>query len=288
MEVILKTIISLILVLLSIFNQNYKPEPVDKDASKKLIEEMVAAYGYYEDEANDRVNVLLDELKETDKTEWKRWSKIMDLWRAGLRQLLNYDVLPDGLPDTEELCIVVLGFELYSNGSMRGELVKRLEVAYASAEKYKNAYVLCTGGGTASYNKTITEAGQMAKWLKEKGIDEKRIIVEDKSESTAQNVIYTYDILLKQYPQVKKIAIVSSDYHIEPSILFFEAYAEMQDYAGTEKELEVVSNASWKSPPHILTVLFRAGALIELTGDEETANKLYNRTYDFESLLPLH
>ena len=287
MDVIIKTIISFMLAVMSLFNQNYKQKPVEKTPDE-LIETMVVSYGYYEEEANDRVNVLLDELKEKDEVQWARWSKIMDMWRAGLRQPLNYGVLPDGLPDTDELCIVILGFELNGDGSMRNELVQRLEVAFASAEKYKNAYVLCTGGGTASNNKKITEAGQMAEWLSQKGIDESRIIVENKSETTAQNVIFTYDILQKQYPQVKKIAIVSSDYHIEPSILFFEAYAVMQDFAETDKELDVISNAAWQSPPHILTVLFRAGALIELKGDETTAKKIYNRTYDFDSLLPLH
>lgn len=72
------------------------------------------------------------------------------------------DVLPDGLPDTDELCIVVLGFQLNPDGSMRDELINRLNVALRSAEKYPNAYIVCTGGGTASGNASATEAGEMA------------------------------------------------------------------------------------------------------------------------------
>lgn len=52
------------------------------------------------------------------------------------------DVLPDGLPDTDELCIVVLGFQLNPDGSMRDELINRLNVALRSAEKYPNAYIV--------------------------------------------------------------------------------------------------------------------------------------------------
>ena len=54
----------------------------------------------------------------------------------------------------------------------------------------------------------------MAKWLEKKGVDKKRIIVEDTSITTAQNAIFTYDILTSLYPSVTELAIVSSDYHI--------------------------------------------------------------------------
>ena len=58
------------------------------------------------------------------------------------------------------------------------ELADRLNVALASAEKYPNAYILCTGGGTASKNAKVTEAGQMAQWLTDRGISQERIITE--------------------------------------------------------------------------------------------------------------
>ncbi len=292
MNIIIKAIISLILAVMSLMNSYFTAKPPDtapvtpQKSVKQLVEEMVVTYGYYETPAIAKADKLLKQIKEADQKEGERWAKIMDMWRAGLRQPLNYDVLPDGLPDNGELCIVVMGFQLLDDGGMRNELINRLEIALASAKKYRNAYIVCTGGGTATNNKTLTEAGQMAKWLVSNGIDEKRIIVENRSETTAQNAIYTYEILTKNYPQVKKLAIVSSDYHIEPSILFFEAVSILRGAEGTDKELKVVSNACWKAPKQTLSVLFRAGGLIEITGDETTAKKIYNRTYDFESVSP--
>ena len=49
------------------------------------------------------------------------------------------------------------------------------------------------------------------------------MIVEDKSITTAQNAIYTYQILQESYPQVKQVAILSSDYHIATGTLLFDA-----------------------------------------------------------------
>ena len=200
---------------------------------------------------------------------------------------LNYGVLPDGLPDTDELCIVALGFQLEPDGSMRPELIERLNVVLESARKYPNSYIVCTGGGTASQNSSATEAGEMAKWLIEKGVDRRRIITEDNSMTTAQNAIFTYDILTTQYPKVSKIAIVSSDYHIETGVLLFSAEAALRAGVPGEEKLEVISNAAWDAPSGSLSPMFQAGALIELSGDTETAYEIYYDTYDIHELPPL-
>ena len=190
-------------------------EEESQETAAEITEEMIRDYGKNGDEAESRVSEDLEKLSSIDEDKGARWGKIMKLWSSpDLGKPLNYDVLPDGLPETNELCIVVLGFQLEADGTMKEELIGRLTTALDSANKYPNAYVLCTGGGTALENETVTEADQMANWLKEKGVDEKRIIVENQSLSTAQNAKYSYDILEKDYPQITKLAIVSSDYHI--------------------------------------------------------------------------
>ena len=121
----------------------------------------------------------------------------MQLWKTvntGLE--IHENILPDGLPETDELCLVVLGFQLNPDGSMRNELTERLKVAKASAEKYPNALIVCTGGGTASRNPDATEAGEMAKWLTANGVDAQRVIVEDQSLTTAQNAFYSHPLWL--------------------------------------------------------------------------------------------
>ncbi len=260
----------------------------EKREAKKIIEELAVYYGTYGAESDEKIDELILELDGVDKAQGAKWDKIMRSWRAldaGCE--VNYDVLPDGLPDTDELCLVALGFQLNPDGTMKDELISRLGVVLASANKYPNSLIVCTGGGTASDNKDATESGKMAEWLIENGIAEERVIVENKSLTTAQNAIYTYEILSEKYPQVKKIAIISSDYHIATGVLLFGAEATLiADKAGEEK-YEIVSNAGWKAPSGTLSRMFQAGALIELSGDVETAFDIYYEEYDIHELPPL-
>lgn len=283
---ILSALLALIIICsFSGCGQSENREPADV---QKIVEEIAVDYGTYGAEANDRIGTLLDDLSAADKNAGTRWTKIMDIWRSpDLGSKLNYDVLPDGLPDSDELCIVVLGFQLNPDGSMKDELVERLKVALASAEKYPKAYVVCTGGGTASENESASEAGEMAKWLAEHGVDKKRIIVEDNSITTAQNALFTYDILVSLYPSVKKLAIVSSDYHIATGELLFRAESIIRANTPGNERFEVVSNAAWKAPSGTLSSMFQAGALIELFGDVKTAFEIYYDTYDIHELPPL-
>ena len=261
----------------------------EKRDRRAIIEEMVVDYGSYGEEAEARIVSLLKELRSVDADAAKRWERIMALWKTADTDLtIHENVLPDGLPDTDELCIVALGFQLNPDGTMRDELIERLKVVAASAEKYPNALIVCTGGGTAAENESATEAGKMAEWLTANGIAKKRVVVEDKSVTTAQNAIYTYDILAERFPQVRELAIVSSDYHIATGTLLFEAEAILRAEKADAQLLRVVSNAAWKAPSGALSTMFQAGALIELSGDVETAFEIYYETYDIHELPPLH
>ena len=263
-------------------------EEKEKRLPGTIIEEMVVDYGSYGDEANAHIETLLKELRSVDADAAARWGRIMPLWRSVQTDLkLNYDVLPDGLPDTDELCLVVLGFQLAPDGSMRDELIERLKVAQRSAEKYPNALIVCTGGGTAAENESAAEAREMSKWLIENGIAPARVIVEDRSLTTAQNAIYTFDVLAERYPQVSKLAIVSSDYHIATGALLFGAEAILRAEKAGEDRVTVVSNAAWRAPSGNLSSMFQAGALIELAGDVDTAYEIYFDTYDIHELPPL-
>ena len=265
------------------------PAPAPARASGEIVEELAVYYGSYGDESEARIAELLGELRAADPDAADRWTRIMELWKTANSGLpLNYDVLPDGLPDTDALCIVVLGFQLNPDGSMREELVERLRVALKSAEKYPNAFVVCTGGGTASGDASATEAGRMADWLTENGLSPERVLVEDRSLTTAQNAVYTFELLRERCPQVTQLAIVSSDYHIATGTLLFGAEAILTAPKAGQETVSVVSNAAWRAPSGTLSTMFQAGALIELSGDTETAFDIYFDTYDIHDLPPLH
>ena len=257
-------------------------QPDDNAASRAIIEKAVVLYGAKGEDSDEQIDELLAQLETVDASAAEKWEKILKLWKNN-DLIVNEGVLPDGLPDTEELCLVALGFQLNPDGSMRDELIHRLETLVRCAEKYPNAWIVCTGGGTARDNPSVTEAGEMAKWLRENGIDSSRIIVEDRSQTTAQNAIFTLDILEKQYPQVSKLAIVSSDYHIATGTLLFGAEAILRE----DSKMEVISNAAWKAPSGSLSPMFQAGALIELLGDQQTAYEIYFETYDIHEIMAL-
>ena len=261
----------------------------EKKDRQKIIEEMVVDYGNYGSEADARIASLLKELRSADPDAAERWESIMALWKTANKGLtIHENVLPDGLPNTDELCIVALGFQLNPDGSMRDELIERLTVVLNSAEKYPNALIVCTGGGTAAENEAATEAGKMAEWLIANGVAAERVMVEDQSVTTAQNAIYSYDILTERCPQVKQLAIVSSDYHIATGTLLFEAEAVLRAEKAGGEVMHVVSNAAWKAPSGSLSAMFQAGTLIELSGDVDTAFEIYFDTYDIHELPPLH
>jgi uncharacterized SAM-binding protein YcdF (DUF218 family) len=253
----------------------------------EIIREMIFCYNGNGNAGEARILELLSELAAQNPDLAGRWERIMDLWRSGEKDLvIREDVLPDGLPDTDELCIVALGFQLAPDGSMREELVERLKVVLASARKYPNALVVCTGGGTAAENETATEAGKMAEWLIENGVAPERVIAEEQSLTTAQNAVYTFDLLEKRCPQVRQLAIVSSDYHIATGTLLFEAEAILRAEKAGAEAVQVVSNAAWKAPSGSLSTMFQAGALIELSGDVETAFDIYYDNYDIHDFPP--
>ena len=156
--------------------------------AQALIERAVVTYAAYGETDTES----LDALKKLNPELGAKWAAIMDIWQTPVE--VNYAV-PEDLPDDGSLCFVVLGFQLNPDGTMRDELIGRLNVALECAKRYPNAYIVCTGGGTAFNAPEATEAGRMAAWLIDNGVDEARVFAEDRSLTTAQNAIYTFQIL---------------------------------------------------------------------------------------------
>ena len=247
---------------------------------EEVIEELIVDYAENSGLTGQYSDDMFAALSSSDPDLADRWHNVFESWDYVNSDLVvNSGVLPEGLADTNELCIVVLGFQLNPDGSMQQELIDRLEVALASAQRYSNAYIVCTGGGTAYLNPDVTEARQMARWLGDHGILRSRIIVEGRSLSTAQNAMFTYEILQERYPQVNQIAVVSSDYHIATGTLVLEAWAELiADEPGCP-DYTVVSNASCYAQTYDLNYMFQAGALLEMVGNPDRANEMYRVGY---------
>jgi hypothetical protein len=197
--------------------------PIVYDArSYQLVSDMVFAYRYQVQNRSSLIAADVEALRAHDERLGEAWGGIMDYWDyANSRMEINFDRLPEDLPGDDSLCIVVLGFQLEPDGSMAPELLGRCELALSAAEQYPNAFLLLAGGGTAREHPEITEAGAMADWFRARGVPEARLIVEDRSTTTEENAMNALQILTEHYPQVKSLAIVTSDYHLPLSCLMF-------------------------------------------------------------------
>lgn len=248
---------------------------------KEIIRDLVTYYGSYGGQSREKVGQLLTELEQKDSRQGQLWKGIMEYWAYVDDEMkINTGTLPDDLSDgSDDLAIVVLGYELNADGTMKNELLQRLDVARRCALQYENAYVVCTGGGTAASNKDVTEAGLMAEWLKDHGVKENRLIVENQSFTTAQNALYSYAILSKQYPQVRSVVIVSSDYHIPWGSLMFETVFRQAASENNAPEMHVVSHCACVVENQYDMLPYETGGMLELLRDGKLANRYYSNTY---------
>lgn len=254
----------------------------DPRTPEELIREIILYHGSYDKEADGQVKERLQILKAKDSRQGELWEKIMDYWVYANEELrINMERLPEDLPQGQEMCIVVLGFELNDDGTMQDELIGRLQTALTCAEQYPEAYIVCTGGGTAANNKEVTEAGLMGEWLMEHGVDEGRLIIEDASHTTAENARFSYDILLADYPQVKSVALVSSSYHIAWGSLLFEASFLKAASEQQSPEIHVISNAAYpfENEKYMDTLRFETGGMLQLIGENPLAMDYYMDRY---------
>ena len=212
---------------------------------EQLTADLIAYYRDYQQAAETDILRTLDELSELDEARADAWTEIMAYWDyVNTDMPVHIGVTEDGLPQDDSLAIVILGFALNWNGSMKQELVDRLEAGLASAEKYPNALVVVTGGGTALLNPCVTEGGQMGKWMLDHGLEEDRLIVEDRAANTVGNADNTFRILSQEHPQVDSVVMVTSDYHIPRGSVLFNSRFILSALESGKEPLKIVSNAA--------------------------------------------
>ncbi|WP_264040627.1 YdcF family protein [Mycolicibacterium hodleri] len=110
--------------------------------------------------------------------------------------------------DFSKPAVVILGYGLNPNGTMRTILRRRVLTGLAVAQFFPQSPVIVTGGNPQNGN---TEAGQMRKMLLLLGIPDNRIIVEDKANSTVQNA--QFSVPLAKQAGTSGIILVTSTTH---------------------------------------------------------------------------
>lgn len=238
-----KSLLCILLALCLMLSVPVKVHASELGQAEPYAVSMIQYYLHHQEAATDVIWDLTQKMKAVDEKQAAVWEKLMFDWAWINADMPVYEnALADGLPQDDSLCIVVMGFGLKEDGSIQPELEDRLVVALTSAIKYPNAYVLVTGGQTGAAE-GVTEAGQMAAWLKDKGLEEHRILQDPNSLSTTANAVNCYKLLTSSYPQVDSIAIVTSDYHIAQSCALFSAVSSHRSGYKGGKSLELVGNA---------------------------------------------
>ena len=251
---------------------------------KQIIDQIITYYGCYGSKAESKVNALLDRLGEYDGRQSGLWGEIIDYWDYVNHNIeINTASVPKGLPKGDNLCIVVLGYELNANGSMQSELKGRLKYALSCARQYPQAYVFCTGGGTARFKPGVTEADVMGEWLLDHGLEQNRLIKENKSITTTQNAVFCHDIMLERFPQIDSVILISSSYHIPWGALMFEAEFMKSRVEKNTSEIHVISNYAYSTSNNIYKtseiLRWQTAGLLELAGNNQLAKAYYYNYY---------
>ena len=116
----------------------------------------------------------------------------------------------DAAPQSDYLIVLGAGV----NGRAPSlSMVNRLEAALDYLEAYPDAVAIVSGGQGAGED--VTEASAMHDWLVAHGMPESRIVQEDQSTSTRENLENSFAIIRSRGGDpAGGVAVVSSEYHL--------------------------------------------------------------------------
>lgn len=110
-------------------------------------------------------------------------------------------------PEEPQDFIIVLGAHVRSTGPSRA-LALRLDRAYEYALENPDTTIIVSGGQGS--NEPCTESSAMKQYLLEKGISEERILEEEQSTNTRENLIFSGAMI----PDGASVGIISNGFHI--------------------------------------------------------------------------
>ena len=154
-------------------------------------------------------------LTRTRLPQWLRW-----LWRgalgAGLALVILLEcVVVSGMHATAPAgmdYLVVLGASVYADGPSPA-LTRRINAVMACLDDHPGAIIIASGGQGRS--EPISEAQCIRDELVKRGVDPARIVLEERSTNTRENIAYSKEII---GDDDARIAIVTNNYHVWRSL----------------------------------------------------------------------
>jgi len=108
-------------------------------------------------------------------------------------------------------CIIILGAQMYETGP--STLFKqRLDSAYDYLMLSPETVCIVTGG--QGYNEPISEGRGGRDYLIGRGIDPSRVLCEETSTNTRENIENAYEIIEETIPGANRIGIVTNNFHL--------------------------------------------------------------------------
>jgi len=107
--------------------------------------------------------------------------------------------------------VIVLGAGVNGERVSR-PLAHRLNTAIAYWEQNTDAYIIVCGG--LGNRAIITEAEAMARYLIARGVPSTRILLEERSTSTYENLVFAKEILESHFPDGFSALLITNDFHI--------------------------------------------------------------------------
>ena len=104
--------------------------------------------------------------------------------------------------------VIILGAQVYDHGPSR-VLKNRLDTAAAYLKENKKTRCIVSGG--QGYNEPAAEAEIMKQYLTEQGIGPERIVVENQSRNTVENIRFSMKFM---DPEQDHTGIVTNDFHV--------------------------------------------------------------------------
>ena len=117
------------------------------------------------------------------------------------------------LPDDYD-AIIVLGAQILQNGEPNTQLQWRLDATLEAWERRQVPVAVC---GAQGRDEPMPEAVSMKNYLVRHGVPEEMILMDPASFNTKQN-LQNAGALLRDLQGIRKVLIVSSDYHVPRAI----------------------------------------------------------------------
>ena len=119
-------------------------------------------------------------------------------------------------PEYDKDFVIVLGCGIRKDGTptplLRGRLDRALAFAREQEEATGKKAVFVTSGGRGE-NEIISESESMKRYLTAEGIPEERILAEDQSRNTAENMAFSQE-KIRETGAEGKIAFATTNYHV--------------------------------------------------------------------------